>query len=126
MVSQWCAAPRGRLLPAPHAATCWPLISQDGPGLLWLMEQRLWDPQASDSTLKMQVPRDSRGQSARQGNAGTLLPHSAFGDTLHMRKHKQSKTNTIINKKRVREASSIHSPGAGGIVRLGECIFPLK
>lgn len=47
-------------------------------------------------------------------------------DTLQMQKCKQSKINTVKNKKSERPAASFIVPELQGIVRLGDCIFPLK
>ena len=104
MVSQWHAATKGRLLPALHTATCG---HRDALG--WTLALcGSWQKGFGTLVLQIGLPRCSSPGTGRVSarvlwaNCCLRVLLGLTKDMSPMQKYKQSKTNTVTNKKRVR------------------------
>ena len=124
-----CSSQGGAFSGTLHADTCW---HHDATGwtqvCLGWMAEALGPLYFRHTTLKMELPGTAEeGREATRAMQANCCPAVLSGltkDTLKTQKHKQGKINTVKNKKRVREASSlIHSPWAAGDCQVGRTHF---
>ena len=126
-VSAACSSQGGACSSTPHADTCW---HHDATG--WTLARHGCMAGSSGAVvqdLKDGAPQGTaeEGREAPKAMRANCCPAVCSGltkDTLKTQKRKQGKINTVKNKKRVREASSlIHSPWAAGDCQVGGTHF---